>query len=145
MISSVLFSCYEDKAHGATFESPDRSLNLRLFRIFATPGIGVIACGYSAFNSGCPSDHRYLWLDISYQEAFGYASPPLLSPAAGRLKVKNPEMVKRYNARVVLALQHAGLLDALTQVSTMASQQGWNASLETEYNRKQVEKKIRHL
>jgi hypothetical protein len=33
VISSVLFNCYEEKAHGATFESPDRSVRLRLFKV----------------------------------------------------------------------------------------------------------------
>jgi hypothetical protein len=32
VISSILFDCYESKAFGATFESPDRTLRLRLFR-----------------------------------------------------------------------------------------------------------------
>ena len=32
VISSVLFKCYEDKAYGAIFESPDRKLRMKLFR-----------------------------------------------------------------------------------------------------------------
>jgi hypothetical protein len=32
VISSILFNCYESIAHGAIFESPDRSLRLKLYR-----------------------------------------------------------------------------------------------------------------
>ena len=33
VISSVLFNCYESRAHGALFESPDRSISLQLYRV----------------------------------------------------------------------------------------------------------------
>jgi hypothetical protein len=48
-------------------------------RIFATPGIHIVAGGYAPFNEGCPSDHRYLYVDISYQDAFGYPAPSSFS------------------------------------------------------------------
>jgi hypothetical protein len=48
--------------------------------LFASPGVRIVAGGYSSFNAGCPSDHRYLWIDIPYQDAFGYTSLPLLFP-----------------------------------------------------------------
>jgi hypothetical protein len=50
--------------------------------LFATLGIRIIAGGYSAYNSGCSSDHCYLWIDIPFQDAFGYKTPPMTSPAA---------------------------------------------------------------
>ena len=68
--------------------------------IFVMPGIRLAAGGYSAFNSGCPSDHRYLWIDISFHDAFGYSSPPLVSPAARRLQTKNPKMTLHYNHKL---------------------------------------------
>jgi hypothetical protein len=33
VISSILFTCYSKKAHGATFESPDKSIRIDIFRI----------------------------------------------------------------------------------------------------------------
>ena len=33
VVSSVLFNCYESRAHGALFESPDRSISLQLYRV----------------------------------------------------------------------------------------------------------------
>ena len=122
--------------------------------IFATPGIGLVAGGYSSFNSGCPSDHRYLWIDISYNDAFGYASPPLVSPSARRLKTRDPKMVQRYNAKLALSLRTEGLDEALADVSRLAELEGWSNKLEAEYNRindrqyeirKKIESHIPHL
>ena len=122
--------------------------------IFATAGIRLTAGGYSAFNSGCPSDHRYLWLDISYQDAFGYSSPPLVSPATRRLQTKNPKMVLHYNQKLRQTLGNEGLADALFQVEYLAKTEGWSQALEDEYNRinnkqyvirKKLEAKIRQL
>ena len=42
VISSILFDCYETKAHGALFESPDRSVSLMLYRV----GFVDDTCGY---------------------------------------------------------------------------------------------------
>lgn len=113
-----------------------------------------MAGGYSALNSGCPSDHRYLWVDITFCDAFGYSSPPLVSPEVRRLNTKNLKMVKLYNSRVHLTLLQEGLFDALDNLHERASTQGWSTALENEYNRindrqyvirKLVESKIRHL
>ena len=86
--------------------------------IFATPGIRLVAGGYSEFNSGCPSDHRYLWVDISFQDAFGYHSPPLVAPATQWLQTKNPKMTLRYNQKLRQTLQNDGLADALFASNT---------------------------
>ena len=34
--------------------------------IFTTRGIKIIAGGYAPFDEGCPSDHRYLWVNIAH-------------------------------------------------------------------------------
>jgi hypothetical protein len=122
--------------------------------LFATSGLQIVAGGYSSFNSGCPSDHRYLWIDVPYSDAFGYSSPPLVPPSARRLQTKNPKSVEHYNSRVRLALEAEGLFLALRDLTTTAAAKGWSDPLEAEYNRinsrqvvirKEVERKIRHL
>ena len=122
--------------------------------IFATSGIRLVAGGYSPFNSGCASDHRYLWVDISYVDAFGFAAPPHVSPSPRRLLTKDPLMVHRYNQRVTQALNNEDLPEAAKSLSHQATQHGWNDTLEREYNRINerqykirivTEKKIRHL
>ena len=103
--------------------------------IFVTPGIRLTAGGYAPFDTGCPSDHRYLWVDVSYIDAFGYSSPPLIPPAVRRLKTKDPKMVKRYNDKVSLRLNTEGLAEALFRVEFQAKTDGWSQELEDEYNR----------
>ena len=114
----------------------------------------MIAGGFAAFNSGCPSDRRYLWFDVSYTDAFGYASPPLMPPSARRLKTKDPNMVARYNSQLRQKLENESLLNDLEKIHQHASVSGWSHALENEYNRindrqytirQQIERKIRHL
>jgi hypothetical protein len=50
VISSILFDCYESKAHGAIFESPDRSLRLKLYRA------GFVDDTASYVNSFCDNN-----------------------------------------------------------------------------------------
>jgi hypothetical protein len=45
--------------------------------IFATPSICLQGGGYFAFGDGPGSDHRCLWLDLTYQTAFGHESPAM--------------------------------------------------------------------
>ena len=42
VVSSILFNCYESRAHGAVFESPDRSIRLQIYRV----GFVDDTCGY---------------------------------------------------------------------------------------------------
>ena len=45
--------------------------------IWVTQGLRVSATGYSAFNEGCPSDHRVLWIELTYSSTFGHNADPL--------------------------------------------------------------------
>jgi hypothetical protein len=129
----VILEAHHDKSPPATC---DKNTNREpIDGIFATPGIRIVAGGYSAFNSGCPSDHRYLWIDIPYEDAFGYAAPPLFPPSARRLKSKDLMMVQRYNSKVKLALTSEGLIEALETIKCQALAEGWSDKLEKEYNR----------
>ena len=64
--------------------------------IFATPTINMLQGGYLPFGE-MPSDHRTLWLDISYENAFGYTMPPILNPISRRLKSNIPSSRNRFN------------------------------------------------
>jgi hypothetical protein len=61
--------------------------------IWTSRGIQAIAGGYGAFGDACPSDHRMLWLDITYASSFGYAPAPLLRPKARKLKANDGQRV----------------------------------------------------
>ena len=71
VISSVLFNCYETKAHGALFESPDRSVSLMIYRV----GFVDDTCGYvNRFQDDSPptpemlismlTNDSQLWSDL---------------------------------------------------------------------------------
>jgi hypothetical protein len=84
--------------------------------IFASPRIRIAARGYAPFNSGCPSDHQYLWIDIPYRDAFGYSAPPHIAPTMRRLHNKDPHLVARYNSKVNIALVNEGLVTGLEEI-----------------------------
>jgi hypothetical protein len=122
--------------------------------IFVTPSIRITAGGYSPFNTGCPSDHRLLWIDFTYQDAFGFSIPPHVAPSARWLQTKNPKLVARYNTQLALTLDDEGLDTALLDITTRAQAQGWSSDLERQYNtindrqyeaRQNIETKLRHL
>ena len=121
--------------------------------LFVTPGIRLVTGGYSAFNAGCPSDHRYLWIDVPFYDVFGYHSPSHVHPPIRRLNTNNPKLTTRYNTQVYQAICKEKLFEALQKVESEA-QQGWTPKLEQEYNRindrqytirKSTEAKIRHI
>jgi hypothetical protein len=49
------------------------------------------------FGVGCPSDHRVLWADFTYEDAFGVSGTPLVQPGVRRLNTKNPRLFGWYN------------------------------------------------
>ena len=145
------------RAHG--HRSPPATCNKNKNRepidgIFATPGLRLVAGGYSSFDSGCPSDHRYLWVDISFCDALGYTSPALVPPPIRRLKADNPKSVKKYNDQLIRDLHNTNLGRDLLLLEQKAITEGWSPALETEYNRindkqyelrKKIESKIRKI
>jgi hypothetical protein len=66
--------------------------------IFVTPTICLQGGGYFPFGEGPGNDHRALWLDLSYQTAFGHAPPPMGVSQARRLTCKDPRVRDRYLA-----------------------------------------------
>jgi len=44
--------------------------------IFLSPGLQATAGGYCKYTQFCASDHRTLWVDISFQSMLGHQPPP---------------------------------------------------------------------
>ena len=63
--------------------------------IFTSSTIDMKQGGYLAFGD-LPSDHRTLWIDIDYENAFGYTMPPTTNPVARRLKSNIPKIRKKF-------------------------------------------------
>jgi hypothetical protein len=64
--------------------------------IFATSSICIKGGGYFAFGEGPGPDHRCLWVDLTYQIAFGHPSPPMGHRQARRLTCTDPRTRRRY-------------------------------------------------
>ncbi len=78
--------------------------------IWASAGIDITAGGYFEMDEVITgTDHRCLWVDISYEVAFGYSGTPRITrPSARRLNTRNPIIRDNFNQRQrKLAEQHA--------------------------------------
>jgi hypothetical protein len=98
--------------------------------IWATLSIGIERGGYLAGGEALPrTNHRCLWIDVTYETLYGHAIPPTVRYAIRRLKLQDLRVVKRFittyqswieghslathafalqsNARYPLSLEHA--------------------------------------
>jgi hypothetical protein len=63
--------------------------------IFTSSTINIVKGGYMPFGA-FPSDHRGLWIDINYDNAFGYNMPKTITPSARRLKSDDPRIRNKW-------------------------------------------------
>ena len=103
------------------------------------PRLNAVAAGYAAFDAACPLDRCALWVDFTYEEAFGYSPPPLMAPDARHLQAEDPRLTTRYNTQVKVAFQKKQLMACLFTLEAAATTQGWNAKFESQYNQIQAE------
>ena len=59
--------------------------------IFISNTISMIKGGFLPFGE-FPSDHRAIWMDITFENAFGYKMPNIITPKARRLKSDDPKV-----------------------------------------------------
>jgi hypothetical protein len=86
--------------------------------IFVTRGITLEAGGYYVFHESLQSPHRALWIDISFEHAFGCKLQTSTPVAARRLQLKDPRVVKKYNAILEKELQRLRLPQRLFLLET---------------------------
>ena len=68
--------------------------NVPIDGIWVSPSIVIKAGGYFEFDEVFQNtDHRTLWIDISYEMAFGHNMAPIVKPKARRLNCKDPRSV----------------------------------------------------
>ncbi len=90
--------------------------------IWASPGVSIENGGYFDYDILLPdTDHRMLWIDISYTTAFGYIMPQLLHSSPLRLRCTDPRIVSKYNAHLERFIQQHNLLTLTKPVETQAS------------------------
>jgi hypothetical protein len=46
--------------------------------IWTTAGLKAVSAGYLPFGEVCPSDHRALWIDVEFDDVFGYKGYPYI-------------------------------------------------------------------
>jgi hypothetical protein len=67
--------------------------------IWATQGIQIERGGYFPYDQVfANTDHRCLWVDVTYTTAFGYNMAPLHKKKARRLHCKDLRLIVNYNA-----------------------------------------------
>jgi hypothetical protein len=81
--------------------------------IWTSQGLTIEKCGYFEYNEVIPSDHRCLWVDLSFESAFGHNMPPLNKQTPKRLHCKDPRLVDNF---VTLYHQFACPLQLFKQV-----------------------------
>ena len=122
--------------------------------MFMSSSIKVNRAGYTSFQETNWSDHRGVWVEFSYQEAFGIESYIKAMNQPRKLTCESPKVVLKYNKETKKALEKAGLIRDLKALYRQAGKFGWSDSLAEEYNmiqekqieiRKLVESKIRKL
>jgi hypothetical protein len=65
--------------------------------IWASPSINIVGGGYFLFDEVFPdTDHKCLWIDITYITAFGHNMPAIVRPSARRLYCRDPHIVQNY-------------------------------------------------
>jgi len=64
--------------------------------IWISPGLEIIKGGYFAYDEVVMSDHRCLWIDLTFVAAFGHNMAPLCRRTPRRLHCKDPRLVQNY-------------------------------------------------
>ena len=122
--------------------------------ILISESINIESGGFLGFDEGARSDHRALWIELSFEEILNYSSPPLHCKGRRRLNTRDPRLVDAYCKKVENRLRQTRIPAKLFEIEAKARLYGWTNQLEVEYNilhqqnkeiRTAVEKKIRKL
>ncbi len=90
--------------------------------IWVTPGVEVQVCGYSDFDEVFPgTDHRTLWMDLTFTVAFRHNMPPIIKPLARRLQCSNPCSVDNYNRYYEGYLREHNLLTCASMLESIST------------------------
>ncbi len=71
-------------------------------------GLNILRGGYLSFDQlFLGTDHRGIWVDVSFVTAFGHTMPPIVKPKARRLQCQDPRLVENFTRRLnKLFLKH---------------------------------------
>lgn len=107
--------------------------NVPIDGIWVSPNIEIKAGGYFAFDDVFQgTDHRTLWVDITYNIAFGHNMAPLVKPLARRLQCKDPRTVANYICKYEEIIKKHQLISRALALEEQ-SKQHFNLDLQKEY------------
>jgi hypothetical protein len=96
--------------HGRQAPSTYRrnSSNTPIDGIWMSPGLSILRGGYLSFDQlFLGTDHRGIWVDVSFVTAFGHTMPPIVKPKARRLTCQDPRLVENFTRHLnKLFLKH---------------------------------------
>ncbi len=90
-LSETVSSFHNREKGPATYHRGSKQID----GIFSSHTIQPLQCGFLPFGE-FPSDHRALWCDISYDNAFGYKMQKIVVPSARRLKCDDPRVRNKW-------------------------------------------------
>lgn len=80
--------------------------------IWVTPGLQISAGGYFPYDTPISNmEHRCIWIDILFTQAFGHNMPAIIRPKARRLQPKDPRIVKNFVTVYRKMILENGVLD----------------------------------
>jgi len=121
--------------HGANGPSTfcRNTTNTPIDGIWVSSGISILQGGYLDYDDVVVgADHKCLWIDISYQVAFGSNFPPIPRPKTRRLHCKDARIVTNY---LQVFEKEAIKVDLLPKVLNLQSKATYplSQSLQQEY------------
>ena len=87
--------------------------NVPIDGIFCTPGLSILAGGYLPHHDGPKSDHRFLWMRMTVQIAFGHLAPPTQPHYIRRLNQKDPRGRRKYKEVVRRKMRRKNIIPRL--------------------------------
>lgn len=118
LLHEVLLDCYGlnglRKCSKNTCSTPIDS-------IWTTAGITIQAGGYFAYDEVFPStDHRCLWMDLSFTSAFGHTMPPIVWPSMRRLHCPDPRLIDNFNSTLYGLYKQCNMLQQVRDLDREA-------------------------
>ena len=90
-LKDVFITEFPNKKIPATYHKGTHPIDT----IMVSHSVNATRAGFMAFGE-LPSDHRGIWMDVTYQTAFGHNMQKIIKPQARRLKSDNPIVRKNW-------------------------------------------------
>ena len=111
--------------------------------IFSTSGISIARAGYDAFDEGCPSDDRIIYIDVTKKSLYGFAPQDIYWSNARRLTAKDPRRRKAYNKIVKGSYKEQDIYTQVNELKKMKTDKAPPFLIQTKH--KDIHKQITRI